>query len=70
MALMGRSSGEIRNLGTALIGDRVQVQGIRLENGVIVVDVLQPGPDDPMCCPSEQANRAWRFADGELVELE
>jgi len=70
LAVMGRSSGEIRNLGTALIGDRVQVQGIRLENGVIVVDVLQPGPDDPMCCPSEQANRAWRFADGELVELE
>lgn len=70
LAVMGRDSGEIRNLGTVLIGDRVQVRGVRLEDGAIVVDVLQPGPDDPMCCPTELATRAWRLAGGELVEVE
>ena len=67
LAVMGRDSGEIRNLGTVLIGDRVQVEGIRLEDGAIVVDVLQPGPDDPLCCPTELATRAWKLAGGALV---
>ena len=69
LAVIGRDSGKIKNLDTVLIGDRVQVEGVRLEHGAIVVDVLQPGPDDPLCCPTELATRAWRLAGGELVEV-
>ena len=69
LAVIGRDSGKIKNLDTVLIGDRVQVEGVRLEHGAIVVDVLQSGPDDPMCCPTESATRAWRLERGELVEV-
>jgi heat shock protein HslJ len=70
LAIMGRHEEEIKNLGTALVGDRVQVRDARVENGTVVLDVLQAGPDDAMCCPGELATRAWRLDGGDLVEIE
>ena len=70
VAVMGRQDGEIENLSTAPVGDRVQVRDARVENGTVVLDVLQAGPDDAGCCPGELATRAWRLDGGELVEIE
>ncbi len=50
------------------LGDRVKVNGIRVSNGEIAVDLIQQGPNDPMCCPTEYATRTFVLADGKLVE--
>jgi heat shock protein HslJ len=64
LALMARKKGKIQNLATALIGDRVQIRGVRIEQKRIFVDVIQAGPKDAMCCPGEVTTREWTFEPG------
>jgi heat shock protein HslJ len=64
LALMARKKGKIQNLATALIGDRVQIRGVRIEQKRIFVDVIQAGPKDAMCCPGEVTTREWTLEPG------
>ena len=70
LAVMGRSPNNLEGLGTALVGDRVQVYSGRFADGRIELDVVQAGPDDAMCCPSQLATRGWTLGAGNLVEGE
>jgi uncharacterized protein YgiM (DUF1202 family) len=49
------------------LGDRVEVNSVTIENNQIVVDMLTQGPDDPMCCPSQEVQQTYELQDGELV---
>jgi heat shock protein HslJ len=67
--MMGRRDGRIVNLATHRLGDRVQIRDARIENGVLYVDVLQAGADDPACCPGELASLGWELLDGQFNSL-
>jgi heat shock protein HslJ len=69
LAIVGRRDGAITNIATAPLGDRVQLRDLRIDNGAIVADVLQAGPDDAMCCPGELVTRSWKLEDSTLTEL-
>lgn len=69
VAVMSRNDGGVVNLATTLLGDRVQVRAARVQNGTVVVDLLQAGPEGPLCCPGEPATRTWRLVDGALREV-
>lgn len=47
------------NFATTELGDRVRAVSGSIENGVIKVDVIEHGPDDPACCPSQNATRLY-----------
>jgi heat shock protein HslJ len=66
LAAMGRRDGTITNLGTALIGDRVQIRSGAIENGRIVLDLVRAGPTDAACCPTEKARVSWVLSDDGL----
>jgi heat shock protein HslJ len=68
VAALGRRHGEIVNLGTGLMGDRVQLKEARITDGKIELDVVQAGPEDAMCCPSQKATRVWALEAGGLSE--
>jgi heat shock protein HslJ len=68
LALVQRSGGTVINTATVLIGDRVQIRDGGIHGGRVVLDVLQPGPTDAMCCPGELATRSWRYVPGGLRE--
>ena len=70
LAVMGRSDDEVKNLGTAQIGDRVKLRGGRIDGGSIILEVLQPGEGDAACCPTQLATRTWSMVDGKLIEGE
>ena len=70
VAVVGRKNGEIINLGTAAMGDRVQVRSGRIDGGVIIFDVVQQGEGDAACCPTQLATRTWSLADDQLKEGE
>ena len=70
LAVAGRRHRNIVNLGTVLVGDRVQVRSGRIADGRIELDVVQAGPEDAMCCPSQLATRRWILGEGGLVEGE
>lgn len=69
LAIVGRRDGAITNIATAPLGDRVQLRDLRIDNGAIVADVLQAGPDDAMCCPGELVTRSWTLEGSTLTEL-
>jgi len=70
LAVADRKNDEIRILGTAEIGDRVQVRSGRIEDGLVVLDVVQHAQDDGACCPSDLATRSWSLSGGQLSEGE
>ena len=54
---------------SAFLGDRVQVNSLVIEDGLILVDLITQGPGDAMCCPTQQESRIYVLVDGELVDL-
>jgi heat shock protein HslJ len=55
-------------VAVADLGDRVQVRSGRLEDGAIVLAMVQHGPGDAACCPTMKVVRRWRLIDGRLQE--
>ncbi len=68
VAVAGRRGDEPVNIGTALIGDRVQLREARIVDGRVELDVVQQGPDDAACCPTEMLTRVWVLEDEGLSE--
>ncbi len=69
LAVVGRTGGKLANLGTAPVGDRVQTIRAWIENSTILMDVVQAGPDDAMCCPTQVTHRTWQLRSGKLEEI-
>ena len=68
VAVVGQEGAENRNLDTRLVGDRVQLRGMRIEEGRLVLDLVRAGPGDAGCCPTEVATLQYRLQDGKLTE--
>ena len=68
IAAVGNREGHNANLGTALVGDRVQLRSGRIHNARVELDVVQQGPDDAACCPSQLARRSWKLDTDGLQE--
>jgi heat shock protein HslJ len=59
LAVTGLRDDKPYTLDTALIGERVQVRAGRIIGDRIELDVVQQGPRDAACCPSQKATRYW-----------
>jgi len=70
LAALSRDGGRVVERGAALVGNRAQVRGARVEGSRVVLDVVQAGPSDAMCCPGEKATRAFVLEGEGLVEVE
>lgn len=68
LAVVGRQGGQLVQLGTAPIGDRVQIRSARVVADRIVLDVVQAGAGDAACCPTQKATRTWTLGTGGLSE--
>ncbi len=56
-------------MASALLGDRVVLNSVTIEDDQIVVDMVTLGPDDPQCCPRMRVVNTYALQDGELVEI-
>jgi heat shock protein HslJ len=56
------------NPAAVLLGDRVKLNKVSIENNLIVVDMVQAGPDDPLCCPSQHVIKTYEWQKDQLVE--
>ena len=68
IAVVDQLAGENRNIDTRLVGDRVQLRGMRIEEGYLVLDLVRAGPGDPGCCPTEVVTLQYRLQDGTIGE--
>ncbi len=69
LAIVEGVDGRLSNTATVLVGDRVQIRDAMIEDRRIVLEVLQAGPDDAMCCPGELARRIWEMEGEGLREV-
>jgi heat shock protein HslJ len=70
LAVVAEVDGAWTNVATTGLGDRVAINSLTIENNQVVVDMITQGPDDPMCCPTQQVVVAYELQDGQLVEVE
>jgi heat shock protein HslJ len=68
LAVLAADGGKIRNLATALVGNRVQVRSLAVVSGAIVMETVEAGPDDAMCCPTAKRRRTWTLGKKGLEE--
>ncbi|MGI6374391.1 MAG: copper resistance protein NlpE N-terminal domain-containing protein [Anaerolineae bacterium] len=53
---------------THLLGDRIRLQSLSAGGGIVSVNMLTAGPDDPLCCPSAPATKTLRLESGAWTE--
>jgi heat shock protein HslJ len=70
LAVVSEVDGVWTNVATTGLGDRVTINSLTIENNQVVVDMITQGPDDPMCCPTQQVVVAYELQGNELVEVE
>ena len=59
LAVVSHREGRPVMVASRLVGERLQVRGLRVEGPQIVLDVVRAGPSDPSCCPGELATLTW-----------
>ncbi|MEN8005855.1 MAG: META domain-containing protein [Candidatus Krumholzibacteriota bacterium] len=70
LAVLGLREGELRNLDTVLLGDRVQIRKSGILEGRIFMDILRAGPEDALSNPGNLEGAAWRLENDKLVAME
>jgi heat shock protein HslJ len=68
LAVVARKNGRIQNVATTLIGDRVQIQNVAIEQRRILLDVVRAGPKDAKCCPGEVTTLGWILEPGSKLK--
>lgn len=61
--------GKAVSLATAPVGDRVRLQKLWVEHRQIHLDVVEPGPKDPACCPSQLSRKVFALEGGALKQV-
>ena len=59
IALLERTETGVENTFTAPVGDRVRIEGGTIKNGALLLDVIEHGPDEPACCPTQAVTRHY-----------
>ena len=59
LAVVSDPGGNPRNMATFSLGDRVRVTAVDILAGKVVAELIEHGPDDPMCCPTQAVRREW-----------
>lgn len=60
--------GEPVNVATTLLGDRVQINSVDIAGNEIIVDMVNQGPEDAMCCPTQHVVQTYELQGEELVQ--
>jgi len=69
LAVFGMRDGSFANLATVPVGDRVRLQNLWLERGKVVMDVIEAGPNDPACCPTQVTRKTFGMDGGAFKQL-
>lgn len=67
VAVFQTVGGHLVNVGTALVGDRIQVRALAIADRRVTVDVVEAAPGDALCCPSRLARKSYALRDGALT---
>lgn len=67
LAVFARGAdGQIRNIATVLVGDRVKLRALALDSVTLVLDLVEPAPGEATCCGTRLARRSYRLEHAKL----
>ena len=70
IAIMGFGrEGEVVDLATIPLGDRVQLRSAHLLEGRVELDLIQAGPEDAACCPGQKVKSTIVLAEDDEMEI-
>jgi hypothetical protein len=69
LVLAMQEEGRMSYLGSAPLGGRLRVEGIRYADGNVILHLLEFAPDDPPCCPSLPMQREFTVVGDEVLEV-
>jgi D-alanyl-D-alanine carboxypeptidase len=52
-----------------LLGDRTPIKSLTVEDNRMIIEMLEPGPNDVACCPSQLVQRAYVLQDYRIYPL-
>lgn len=67
LAVVIEQDGQPVNVASTYLGDRVQIKNLAIVEGEILLEMINQGPDDPMCCPSQAVVQTYDLQEGQLV---
>lgn len=68
LAAVVDEGGMPRQAAIQAIGDRTQIESLAIDNGQIVIQAITHGPEDPMCCPTQQVVDIYELQGDQLVQ--
>ncbi len=69
LALLTKETEGWVNTDIVLLGDRVKVHSVAIENNQIAVSMTAHGPNDPMCCPTLDVKKRFGVKEDSLIPL-
>lgn len=60
--------GALVNVANTMIGDRVDINAINLVDDAIILDIVAPGPEEPLCCGTERSVVHYALQGDQIVE--
>lgn len=70
LAIVAERDGEPVNIASALIGDRILMNWMTIADNEIKMEIVTQGPDEAMCCATQQTLVDFSLEDGELVSTQ
>lgn len=67
LAVVVDDEGTLSNVATTLLGDRVALNELAIEDGQIVVEMLTQGPNDAQCCPTLGVQQSYALEEAALT---
>ena len=69
LAVFGMRDGSFANLATVPVGDRVKLQNLWIERGKVIMDVIEAGPNDAACCPTQVSRKTYGYDGGTFKQV-
>ena len=69
LAVVSKDGNTLTNIAVENIGDRIQIQDIKIENMAVVISATTHAPEDPICCPSQHSILYYGLNDNQLVHF-
>jgi heat shock protein HslJ len=69
LSVVSTRSGKAASYGTGLVGDRPQIRAMRIIEGGIRLELVEQGPGDAACCPTQLATQEWALVEGKLTQV-
>ncbi|TRZ80082.1 hypothetical protein D4R86_04955 [bacterium] len=69
LAVLANTNGEPLYLDSAIIGDRVVINSMTIQSGVIILDIITHGLNDALCCPTTEKIIRYELSGNQLVKI-